>query len=231
MHCRVRLLRLETVDAEFESLGTAWLNDAERRQFDATSAVRRRRQFLVGHWLARRMAAEAQGGAPEDWSFDVEVDGRRRLTHTRRLACWTSISHWTDWVGCALADAPVGLDVQGPDRPRDLASLAQEVLSPAECAEIEALQGEAQSRAFYRFWTLKEARAKLEGVGLRPDLARGYEVQPGEIAAADAFTWRANEKSIALCIATSSTPIRLEVSPDLGAARAWRFVPVRAATG
>ncbi len=75
-----------------------------------------------------------------------------------------SISHTKRRVFCALAEVTVGIDAEEIDRNIDL-RLADKILSPGEKAQFDA--AEDQRLALLRFWVLKEAAAKLSGVGLR----------------------------------------------------------------
>ena len=74
-----------------------------------------------------------------------------------------SISHTKRRVFCVLSEVPVGMDAEEIDRDINL-HLADKVLSPAEKAQFEAA---ADKRiALLKFWVLKEAAAKLSGLGL-----------------------------------------------------------------
>ena len=75
-----------------------------------------------------------------------------------------SISHTKGHVFCALADTPVGIDAEECTRQIDL-RLAEKILSPTERAEYDA--AEDKRRALLTFWVLKEAAAKLTGLGLQ----------------------------------------------------------------
>ena len=74
-----------------------------------------------------------------------------------------SISHTKRRVFCVLHDAPVGLDAEEMDRDVNL-RLAGKILSPGEQAQFHRA---ADPRlALLKFWVLKEASAKLSGLGL-----------------------------------------------------------------
>ena len=75
-----------------------------------------------------------------------------------------SISHTKRHAFCVLADHPVGIDAEELERNIDL-RLAGKILSQKEKAQFDA--AEDQRLALLKFWVLKEAAAKLSGVGLR----------------------------------------------------------------
>ena len=75
-----------------------------------------------------------------------------------------SITHTNRHAFCVLAKEPVGIDAEELDRkvhPR----VARRVLSEPEWIQFEKAPDKA--RAMLTFWVLKEAEAKLSGLGLR----------------------------------------------------------------
>ncbi len=75
---------------------------------------------------------------------------------------WFSLSHSGAYVLCALADAPVGADIQEP-RPVRL-SMARRFCA-AESEALHALPPEAQTDSLLRLWCRKEAWVKAESDG------------------------------------------------------------------
>lgn len=74
-----------------------------------------------------------------------------------------SISHTNRHAVCVLARCPVGIDAEELDRPLRF-SIVQRALSDTELLQYQ--QAPDKRRAFLTFWVLKEAAAKLSGVGL-----------------------------------------------------------------
>ncbi len=75
-----------------------------------------------------------------------------------------SISHTKHHAFLAFGQEEVGIDAEELDRNINLA-LAEKILSPSERAQFDAAQD--KHRALLTFWVLKEAQAKLTGLGLR----------------------------------------------------------------
>ena len=75
-----------------------------------------------------------------------------------------SISHSKDHVFCALSEKPIGIDAEEADRQVRL-SLAEKILSPMEKAQFDSASD--QRTALLTFWVLKEAQAKMTGIGLK----------------------------------------------------------------
>ena len=77
-----------------------------------------------------------------------------------------NMSHCREAAVCVVADRPVGIDVESIGRYRD--SLARYTMSEAELALITA--ADRREVEFTRLWTMKEAKLKLSGEGLRTDM-------------------------------------------------------------
>ena len=74
-----------------------------------------------------------------------------------------SISHSGGWSACALSFAgDVGIDIEQMRSDRDLPALAERAFGSGECAEVAA----SGCSRFYAIWTLREAMAKAQGIGL-----------------------------------------------------------------
>ena len=90
-----------------------------------------------------------------------------------------NLSHCREAAVCAVADAPVGIDVEAvmpPDR-----EVMERVLSGEEIRGVLASPDPAVE--FTRLWTVKESFLKLTGEGLTDDL-------PGLLARAEGVTFR-----------------------------------------
>lgn len=69
-----------------------------------------------------------------------------------------NLSHSGDFVGCALHDQEIGLDIQKITEPRD--ALLRRVCTQEELASLKS------SQDFCRIWTMKESAVKLTGEGI-----------------------------------------------------------------
>lgn len=101
-----------------------------------------------------------------------------------------SVSHSGPLSLCALADTPVGADVELV-RPRSK-GLPRYALSQREYAWYEARGGHWED--FYTLWTMKEARVKCTGEGIFHASPRQVSVpllQPGEEAFWEDFSFTA----------------------------------------
>lgn len=100
-----------------------------------------------------------------------------------------NLSHSAGLALCGAGDCPLGVDVERV-RPRRK-GLAGHVFSPEELAWFTRRGGDWGS--FYTLWTLKEARVKCTGTGLRqaPRTIAVPLLAPGESGTMDGLTFRA----------------------------------------
>lgn len=94
-----------------------------------------------------------------------------------RCEWWISIAHSAGAGLLAVADAPVGADLEGA-RELPVDELVNVALSPTEAGQLRSLARKSErTRAFLRCWTRKEAVLKATGVGITTDLT-AIEAQP-----------------------------------------------------
>jgi phosphopantetheine--protein transferase-like protein len=81
-----------------------------------------------------------------------------------------NISHTKKYLGIAVADQPVGLDIEWVEPEMDCESLAYQVLSAGEMRLYEKLCDVSKPHFLIRAWTEKEALVKATGEGIRRPL-------------------------------------------------------------
>jgi 4'-phosphopantetheinyl transferase len=169
--------RMETArfsDEELD-LGAGWLDDGEREQASSYVRAELRRAYVLAHAAARLVVGTATGTPPakvvwgrHDCPGCGEPHGRPRAEGAR---VEFSLSHTPGQVLVAVADVPVGVDVERhPEDPVALAGL----LHPRETEEIQAaasgtLDGGRATVRFTRAWSRTEAYLKGIGIGLGRD--------------------------------------------------------------
>ena len=221
---RVRLARLEAVADQAETDAGRWLTAEEASRLQAMSAPVRRRSFLAGHWLARALAADWLQADVARIALHRHDDGRPRLlVDDAPSPLSISLSHSGDWLACAIAEVPVGIDVELPHRPRDLHALARFAFAPEEAERLLQLPEPARAAAFHELWTLKEARGKRTGEGLLPAQSRRVSTLPSDAGEAEATSWALHDGALALAI-DAGTGIAVEGGESLGSPRYWRYV-------
>ena len=164
-------------------------------------------EFLCGRALLR---ASLSAWAPVErraWRLRPNAHGRPAVEHPSPPAHF-NLSHTRGMVVLALgADPAVGVDVERLDRRVRPLEVADRFFSPAEVADLRALDPGLHRDRFLALWTLKEAYIKARGMGLALPL-RAFSFSPDE------------------------APPRVRFEPSLGDDEArWRFARVDLATG
>lgn len=161
-------------DAELEA-ARAWLDDDERARASSHVRAELRRAYEIAHGAARRVLGAVIDVAPEAvrWGRHAcpgcgEPHGRPRA---EGAPVEFSLSHTPGQVLIAVADRPVGVDVE--QHPADPVAVAG-VLHPRETDEIGQaarglLDGGRASVRFTRAWSRTEAYLKGIGIGLGRD--------------------------------------------------------------
>lgn len=137
------------------------LHAEEQARYRAFTGERRRELWLAGRaLLLAGLARVVKDVAPQ--SLRTAESGAVRYGEDGPCL---SLSHSRELVAIALADAPVGVDLEWP-APRSLVDQAGRVFSAAEARVLDALTGDTRREAFYILWTLKEAACKAAGLSL-----------------------------------------------------------------
>ncbi|MFF3286806.1 4'-phosphopantetheinyl transferase family protein [Streptomyces sp. NPDC003023] len=126
----------------------------------------------AAHTTLLRAAAELTGSPADRIGLAHEPGGRPRLTGpAARLH--VSVSHCRGARAVALAEAPVGVDIETV-RPLPALALARRWLATADADWLGRLPEADRVPAFYWLWTQKEAVGKARGHGV----ANGGLTQP-----------------------------------------------------
>jgi phosphopantetheinyl transferase len=193
------------VDASTLETYQSWLRPDERQRYSGFLHERRRREFIVGHGLARRALARELCCEPSDVAFDVAEQGRLVIAQpcaNRRMHF--NITHTDDYVGCVTSqDCAVGVDVERLDRRVSVLDIASRFFSATESDRLQALGDAARVEEFFTIWTLKEALAKAHGLGLAAPLeASQMRVGASQVAAFTSYPAFASGAWLACCSPT-----------------------------
>lgn len=130
--------------------------------------------YAVAHVTLRRLLGARLGQAPGAVDLAREPCVSCSGPHGRPVVPGNdvhfSLSHTSGLVMIALAEVPVGIDVEGFPGPETVTDVASQ-LHPTERTELAALPAAERPAAFTRCWTRKEALLKATGVGLSEDLS------------------------------------------------------------
>ncbi|HTH80449.1 MAG TPA: 4'-phosphopantetheinyl transferase superfamily protein [Ramlibacter sp.] len=117
--------------------------------------------YVCAHAALRRLIAARTQREPRELRFSMGPHGKPAVENAPDLHF--SISYRKGCAAVAIAQRPVGIDVESLCAGVDTKGIAQRFFTPDEQAWIA--QAENQ-QAFYRLWTRKEALVKAAGVGV-----------------------------------------------------------------
>ena len=143
------------------------LTEQERnyaREFDAEAATT---------WSAGRVVLRHVLGAHLDRDpagIDIRLDSAGKPRHDD---CEFSVSRSRRLVIVAVADDPVGLDIEAVPDPA-VAAEALQLVHPRERAELDQLPGSEMAAEFARLWARKEAFLRAMSTGLARDPGMDY---------------------------------------------------------
>lgn len=158
-------LRLDAFDADsIEGLRSVLSRDelarADRYQFDAP-----RRRFIVCRSYLRQLLAAMHGKSAEAISFQYERSGKPSLRGDAGLHF--NVSHSQDCALIAVAQQPLGIDVEIPDARLRMSTLVRQVLSASELDATSGMSPTALDSLTLDLWVCKEAVLKALGIGLK----------------------------------------------------------------
>lgn len=157
-HADIHLAALDAsahVERERELLPR--LAPVEQERYRGFSAETRRQTWLAGRELLLAAIAHKHG-AVHPVLLRTEAYGGVSYGHD---GVHLNLSHSGEWLAAAVAEAPVGIDIERL-RPRAVTAQAARVFCPKEAARLA--QEAEPLPLFYRLWTLKEAACKAAGL-------------------------------------------------------------------
>ncbi|MCW8127256.1 4'-phosphopantetheinyl transferase family protein [Microbulbifer halophilus] len=159
------------------------LNREERGRSERFLRGVDRRTFVQAHTFKRLLISHYDPAtAPGDWRFVNSSYGKPGIAPSHR--CHFNLSHSGPCLAVALADFPVGVDIERQREMKDVEVLAREVFHPGEREWLVAQP--CFLTAFFRLWTVKEAILKAVGTGFStPPDSFCCEVSSGEFASAN----------------------------------------------
>ncbi len=138
-------------------------------------------QFVLAHALVRLALSRHFPVPASDWQFDCDCNGKPFIaTPEMSPAVQFSLSHTEGLVACLITlSAEAAVDVEKVEYNLDLTLVAHQIFSPTERKDLSVLSGKDWTARFFDYWTLKEAYAKAQGLGLMLPLCDiGFELEP-----------------------------------------------------
>ena len=172
--------------------GDDWLGAGERRVLAALRFAKRRRDWRLGRYAAKRAVRtflEIPGLPPDAPEIRAAADGApEALRDGVALPVVLSISHSGGCGLCAVAAAPValGCDIERLEERGE--ALVRDYFTPGEIDYCLGATGELRTLRANLVWSAKESVLKALREGLRRD-TRSVEVDPGAETGGERNGW------------------------------------------
>jgi len=160
--------------------GMAVLSSEERQKAARFHAALDRARYLEAHLSLREMLAVRSGLTPAEVTYDYGAFGKPKLAS--RPTIHFNLSHGGNWAAVALADHPVGIDIEPIAPFAHLSEVAASVMDGEEFTALNA-RPDRLLEGFFRAWVRKEAALKYAGLGLSraPSTVKALPWTPGPI--------------------------------------------------
>ena len=147
-----------------------WLDEAERHR--ATRLVREdiRRQYVLAHGGLRAVLSRYLDVNPDEVSLGRTEAGKPFVARDGRehSAITFNLSHAHNRALIAVSKAQeVGVDLELVRSNVEVVKLSERYFAPSEHAVITQATEAQRAMIFFRYWVVKEAVLKAQGIGLR----------------------------------------------------------------
>lgn len=152
------------------------LDDDELAHAEALHVETRKREYIVNRAGLRYVLSRYSAVAPRNWRFERNQFGKPVLASPsvsggNMGALQFNLSHAGQLTICAICrDARIGVDIEAHANDAALLGVADQYFSDREINDLNVLPTDQQGRAFFDYWTLKEAYVKARGEGLSQPL-------------------------------------------------------------
>lgn len=145
-----------------------YLDESELQRLSKIQTQSARFQYALTRSLLKLTLAEQLNCDPQTLQFTLSKLGKPELS-SPQSSIQFNVSH-TIGLSAIIWSSNVsllGIDTECWTRRCDIERLSSRVLAAEELRFLESLQdGESRRRAFFRYWTLKEAYLKARGIGI-----------------------------------------------------------------
>ena len=161
------------------------LSSAELARNQRYRFARDRHRDLVARALLRSALGGLLDTRPEDVEFEIGAKGKPHLKDKSEpqraidqpALPFFNLSHSADWVVLAVANFPVGIDIEFTQRKNNVLAIARNYFFGREVEQLFSLPFDQQRERFFDYWTLKEAYMKARGEGIALGLSNfGFQL-------------------------------------------------------
>jgi len=145
----------------------------EKQRAERFIRAQDQRRFVVGRGVLRSLLSRYCHVAPAEIQFIYNKYGKPLIkTPVGMGSLCFNLSHTEGWVVYAIAQTPVGIDLEKIHPVSQLPKIVERFFSKTEQATFKTLSDPQQTAHFFPFWTAKEAYTKAVGQGISLPLAQ-----------------------------------------------------------
>jgi phosphopantetheine--protein transferase-like protein len=163
------LMSLSELDGSCcHDVAVSLLSSQEKCVYDRVKAPCRRKEYLYGHYAARRILSRYVGMPAESLVIEPDKWGKPRLATPYGSEPGFNISHSADLLAIAVCpQGEIGVDVERVNQRMlfEVEAITRRHFSAAEQSIVANSPHTARVDEFFRLWTLKEATVKAMGAG------------------------------------------------------------------
>lgn len=201
------------------------LSASESRRLRGLGTNNRRREFLLSRSLMRHALAETFARPAHEWRLH-ERPGAAPRPQPVPANTWLSLSHSSGIICFAIADCPLGVDIERIRTDRNYPRSADFFMDESERTRLHSVSGSARDDFFYRAWCAKEAWYKALDPGLQActvmrainydEVRQGRDGRRLVEGCGDGFRFAAaiSDGEVAIEQAHYLAPIRIELEPQ-----------------
>lgn len=155
---KVFVFDITEVNDKMLEKASAVLSETEKKRFDNMISVKRRKEFVLGHFLLRRLLCDILNIPMEKALVETLQTGALSLPLLDGV--YASISHTLGRLAIAIGNTPVGFDIEKMVERENFPALLNQIDAMGKAKELVAA-GMSVQNAFYRLWCKREALYKL----------------------------------------------------------------------
>lgn len=152
-------------DLDLQSGKGDLLSDSERARADRFLRACDGRRWSHAREVLRSLLGAYLRADPKELRFKTSAHGKPELEGYPQGICF-NVSHSGGAAVYAVAEQPVGVDVELEGRNIDVLAVAERALGSAVKTRLSALDPEVREREFLKEWVRHEAMVKCLGSGL-----------------------------------------------------------------
>lgn len=123
------------------------------------------RSLSAGCLLYQALCERLGVSLEEGRSFEIGYEKEGKPYLEKESGIYFNLSHSGEYVSCAVADAPVGVDIQ--QKVKIKSTIAERFFTNADNQKLSACSKEEREDMFFRMWSVKESFVKFTGKGMR----------------------------------------------------------------